>query len=91
MEIMKRDNLTDKIAKFCFDYGVIDRAIDEDELKSIIYNQLYEESFIENIINTLITTTRTRSDINVKELKVILIELEKIRLELEYKNYNKAL
>jgi len=87
---MERNVLVDEIANFCFEYGVINSGVDESELKSIICNHLNEEEFIENIINTIITKTRTRGDIDTGKLIALLMELEKIRLELEYKD-NEAL
>jgi len=84
---MTRDKLINDIVQFCYEYDVIDKGISEDEIKSIVYHKLDEPDFIEDIINTIIKNTRTRNDIDVGKIIALLIELEKIRLELEYKDY----
>lgn len=85
---MERNVLIDRLIKFCFEYGVIDKDVNEDKIKMIMYNNLDEEEFIENIINTIIAKTRKQNDIDVGEIIELLTELEKIRLELEYKDHS---
>ncbi|MCL2400909.1 MAG: hypothetical protein FWC91_14355 [Defluviitaleaceae bacterium] len=87
MKNMGKNVLVNEIVNFCFDYGVIHESIDEDELKSIVYNHLEEEPFIENLINTIIIKSKSCPTLDIDRLKDLLIELEKIRLELEYKDY----
>ena len=60
----------------------------KEEMEQIIENQLDDAEFIENIINTLITRSRKRSDIDIEALKELLVELEKIRVDVEYKDYS---
>ena len=67
--------------------GVIEKGANENDIKRIIHKQLSEEEFIENIINTIISRTRTRNDIDTGKIIELLTELEKVRLELEYKNH----
>ena len=85
---MERNVLVNEIIKICFEYGVINKDENEDEIKSVIYHRLDEEEFIENLINAIITKTRIRNDIDTGKLIEVLTELEKIRLELEYKNHS---
>jgi len=90
MEKTWNETLANEIIKFCIEYEVFEKTKSEEELKKIVHHHLNDEAFIENIINTFISTARTRNDMDVEKLKMILIELEKIRLELEYKDYNKV-
>ena len=83
---MERNVLVNEIASFCFQYGIFDKSIRVSEIKNRIRNQLDNVEFIENLINTLIIKTRNRKNIDVEKLKELLLELEKIRLELEYKD-----
>ena len=79
---MKKDVFLDEIIEFCFDYGVI---IDEN-IKSRIEYQLNEPAFIENLISVITKKSKTDENVDIERVKELLIELEKIRLELEYKN-----
>jgi len=47
---------------------------------------LKDVSFIESLINTIIVKTKKSKDIDVEKLKELLLELEKIRLDLEYRD-----
>jgi len=82
---MERNILVNEIAAFCFSYGVFDKSIRAREIKKNIKSQLDDVEFIESLINTLIVKTRNRKNIDIEKLKELLLELEKIRLDLEYK------
>ena len=84
---MKRDILIAEIVKFCFDY---DMRIDENQLKEKIDSKLNEVEFVESLINTIIIKAKNSNNINPKKVKELLIELEIIRLELEFRDYNKV-
>jgi uncharacterized protein YqeY len=84
---MEKEVLVNELVEFCFEYGVIEKGANENDIKRIIHKQLSEEEFIENIINTIIARTRTRNDIDTGKIIELLTELEKARLELEYKNH----
>jgi len=85
---IERDVLIDKIVSFCFDYGIFEVQENESEIKSNIGIGLNKVEFVESFIATIITWTRSREDLDIDRLKEILIELERIRLDLEYKNYS---
>ena len=87
MRNMGKNVLVNEIVSFCFDYGIVHESMNGDELKSIVYNHLEEEPFIENLINTIIIKSKTCPNLDIDRLKDLLIELEKVRIELEYKDY----
>ena len=81
---MRREVLISEIIKFCLDYGVL---INENEIKTNIENGLSEADFIESLINMIIIKSKKSFGLDIRRVKELLIELEKIRLELEYKDY----
>ena len=80
-------NLIDRIINFGFEYQIFDKTSDKCELKYMIYSQLKEEAFVESLIIIINKRIRQCRNIDVEEVKYLLIELETIRLELELKNY----
>jgi len=83
---VERNILVGKIVNFCFDYDILDdSSIAISEITDIIEQRLDEAHFLESLINTIIVKTKTCKHIDVDIVKELLIELEKIRLELEYK------
>ena len=74
-----------KIIEFCYKYNVFDESINKDEVRNVIENNLDKAHFVENLINTVIIKTKTHHGIDIEKVKELLLELEKIRLELEYK------
>ena len=83
---MERNTLISAIVRFCFDYdGFID-----DEIERKVESKLNEVEFIENLINTIVIKAKNSRNIDITQVKAMLLELEKIRLELEYKDYNKV-
>ena len=87
---MKRNILVEELACFCFVYGIFDQSIEEHVIKSKIESGLEKVEFIESLINTLILQTNNCKHIDIEKLKELLLELERIRLELEYKDYIKG-
>ena len=85
---MEKEELINEIASFCYDYRLFKREIKVDELKNIIKFQLEDFEFIENLINTIIVKTN-KYNIDVKKAIRIILELDKIRLELEYRGRDK--
>ena len=78
---MERDSLINEIISFCFDYEL---PIDKNELKAQIADKLKEAHFIESLINAIVIKAKNSQTINKDKVKRMLLELEKIRLELEY-------
>jgi len=82
---LKKNVLIGKIINFCFTYNVLDdESIGVSELTDIIEKMLGEAYFLESLINTIIIVSKKHRSIDTTEVKTLLIELEKIRLELEY-------
>lgn len=85
---MKRDTLVNEIAEFGFKYGVFNKSLGVDEIKKGLEDMLEDSAFIETLINTIIIKTKGNKNIDTRKLKLILLHLEKIRLELEYDDYD---
>jgi len=86
---MERKTLVNEIARFCFDYGLFDKSVKIDEIENKIKAELEDPSFIESLINTILVKTKyfknsKSKNLDVDQLKELLLNLEKIRLELEY-------
>ena len=77
---MERDILISAIVRFCFDY---DEVID-DEIREKVQSKLTSANFIENVISTIHIKTRNSSNIDTKQIKAMILELEKMRLDIEY-------
>jgi len=74
--------LIEQVVRFCFHYdGLID-----DEVRTKVASELGEPAFIESLINTIVIKAKNSKNIDVKKVQELLLELEKIRLELEYKD-----
>jgi len=83
---LERNILIEKIVGFCFQYQILDdTSITENELKTIVEKRLEEAHFLESLINAIILRTKKTNDIDIELVKELLLELEKIRLEVEYK------
>lgn len=81
---MEKYELIEEIMKFGFDYGLFNIGIDKREIKTGISYMLDDCEFLENLINTIILKSKYGDNSDKERIKVILLELEKIRLELEY-------
>jgi len=77
---MKEDILISAVVRFCFDY---DEIID-DEIREKVKSKLASPNFIENVISTTHIKAKNSTNIDNKQLKAMLLELEKRRLDIEY-------
>jgi len=82
---MERDILINEIASFCIDYGVI---IDRREIRNKIEAGLGRAELIESLINTIFIKAKNGRIKDIEKVKELLVELEKIRLDLEFKGCN---
>lgn len=81
---MKRDNLIDEIMEMCFDYETLDKNV----IKKEIDSKLSEVDFVENLIGTIHKKAKYSKNIDIVKVKKILLELDKIRWELEFEYRN---
>jgi len=80
MVIMEENILISAIVRFCFDY---DEVID-DEIRAKVKSKLESAEFIENLIITIHTKAKNGRNIDFKLVKLMLLELERRRLNIEY-------
>jgi len=82
---LEKRALIARIINFCFTYKILDdESIEIGELTGVIEKMLEEAYFLESLINTIIIVSKKNKGVDTTEVKTLLIELEKIRLELEY-------
>ena len=83
---MERNILINDIANFCFTYNMFGKSITVNQIRNGIANNIDDSNFIEGLINTINGKAKRRKHIDIGRLKELLSELEKIRLEIEYKD-----
>ena len=81
---MKREKLVSELVNFCDTYKLIENFENLGMAKDRIEQQMDSSEFVEGLIHFLIVRTKNNKDIDTGKLITILIELEKIRLNLEY-------
>ena len=86
MENMERKKLANEVTDFCFEHRVFNTVCGIEEIKKRIEEQFEDVIFVEGLINMIIVRTRDKEDIDTGSLIDVLVELEKLRLELEYKD-----
>ena len=86
---MRRKKLVNEITQFCLEYQVFEKTVNVDEVKAKIEIMLDDIAFIEILFNTIIRRAKKHDYFDVERLKKMLVEIEKIRLNLEYENINK--
>lgn len=82
---MEREELVNKIISFCFTYGVLDETVKMNEIQERIDKSLNQCEFIEDLYNMILLETKSHKKMDIGKIQELLLELEKIRLELEYK------
>lgn len=86
--VMDQYNLIKEIIKTCKYFKIIDYEIDNHFVEKKIIDGLEDIIFVENMLNVFYTKMKTKKynkSLNQNRLKKLLIELEKIRLNLEFK------
>ena len=84
---MERDIFIEELTGFFFVYGILGREIEEHTIKKIIENSLEKIELVETLINKLNAQAKKCSYIDIEKLKELLLELERIRIELDFKDY----
>ena len=81
---MERTKLAEEIINFCITYRLFGKAERMALSKDRIKQGLEDIIFVENLIHTLILRTNRIKNINNARLKKLFLELEAVRLDLEY-------
>ena len=90
MEQKKLTRLAHELTDFCLENGIFKSKIGIRELKQRIEEQFCDVAFVEGLIKLINDKARNRGDIDADKLIELLAELEKVRLELEYKTSEKV-
>jgi len=82
---MERTVLIDEIINFGLNYGLLKNPFVIKRIRKNIEKELTEVEFVENLYNTIFSKAKERKVLRQKRIKDLLMELEKLRLELEDK------
>jgi len=85
MEQKKLARLASELTDFCFAHGIFNTKCGAREVKQKIEEQFDDVVFVEGLINVIIVKAQNLKDIDRDKLIELLSELEKLRLELEYR------
>jgi len=80
---MEKDILVREIVSFCLDYGVL---IKKKEIERKIAQGLESAELIEDLYNTIFRKAKSGKIKDIKRVIELLVELERVRLELEFKD-----
>ena len=83
---MEKEELINEVIDFCFDYDMFYTIADISEIESKISKQLEQNEFVKSLIDAVIVKIKYSKYINTEKARTLLIELEKLKLELLYKN-----
>lgn len=85
---MKKNELVIEIIKTCRYFKIIKGQYDDEELEQNISNNLKDIAFVESLLKTFYSKMkqkRFKKDLNKERLKKLIIELEIIRTNLEFR------
>jgi len=82
---MSNNDLINEITDFCIKNKLFNKTVHISNIRSNIKAQLKDCAFIENLYNTIYLKTKYRKNIDIDRIINLLLELEKVRLEIEYK------
>lgn len=82
---MERKKLVNDVMVFCLEYRIFNLSGGINEIKQRIEEQFEDVVFVEMLINMIIVKSKSRNDIDVNRLINLLSDLERLRLDLEYK------
>lgn len=85
MEQKKLTRLANELTDFCLEYKIFNISCGAKEIKQRIEEQFDDVIFVEGLINLIIVKTKNLDDIDTGKLVELLSELERVRLELEYR------
>ena len=81
---MERKDLIKEITNFCIEQGIFKGKVETSDISIGIEIGLENIEFLESLINTIINRVEHNKNVDIEKVKMILLELEKIRLDLEY-------
>ncbi len=87
---MERKKLANELTDFCLAYGIFNISCGVAEIKQRIAEQFCDVVFVEGLIHMIIIKAKKHEDIDTGKLIELLTELERLRLELEYKTPERA-
>jgi len=90
MEQKKLTRLASELTDFCLENKIFNITCGVKEIKQRIEEQFCDVAFVEGIIKLINDKARNRQDIDADKLIELLAELERLRLELEYKQPESA-
>ena len=82
---MERKRLAHELTDFCLAYRILNIPCGAKEIEQGIEGQLDDVVFVETLISQIIVKAKRHRDIDTSKLIDLLAELERIRLELEYR------
>ena len=82
---MERKKLANDVTDFAIKYGIFNIKCGTREIKSRIEEQFCDVVFVEGLINMIIVKAKNHKNIDTGKLIELLTELERLRLQLEYK------
>ena len=85
MEQKKLARLANELTDFCLEYKIFNISGGAKEIKQRIEEQFCDVVFVEGLINLIIVKAKKLEDIDTGKLVELLSELERVRLELEYR------
>jgi len=86
---MERKRLANELTDFCLECKIFNISCGAKEIKQRIEEQFDDVIFVEGLINMIIVKAKSLKDIDTDKLVELLSELERLRLELEYKTPEK--
>ena len=79
--------LVKELTGFFFVYGILGRELEESTIRKIVKNSLEKIELVETLINKLTNEAKKQRYIDVAKAKELLLELEQVRIELDFKGY----
>ena len=90
MEQKRLTRLASELTDFCLEYRIFDISCGAKEFKQRMEELFCDVIFVEEMINLIIVKTMNHENIDTDKLIELLAELDRLRLELEYKTPEKA-
>ena len=85
MEQKRLGRLANELTDFCLAHGIFNTTCGAKEIKQRIAEQFDDVVFVEGLINHIIIKAQNNRDMDTGKLVELLSELERLRLELEYR------